>query len=380
MWKLELGYDGTQLNDIYPLTDGFAFNVLRNGVGQISFSVSLRALRGWCDAQEFDIQEIFTPIKCTATATQIISDTESGVSVGGWLAKTPSFSFSAGADTQVNFVFVGWLGLTAGAFLIPPLSYNDNFNDVAHAQVTAVLERTFLAGAMWPITLGTSDLLPVVEGTLEAPKTLKDFLLERADNTTGTGNYDVYVDPFGVLALYERYGEDLSETIFSYPDEGGRTDIKQIDFPEWDNYISDIFLTGAGNGYSSTSGSEGAAIFSEARNTDTIANTGYWQMATSESDIAIQETLDDKATSYVKDTDKPFSVPSISLDGDRFKLYAHELGGNLWLGDTITVDASGWVKPLLPLETPIVLRINSVDVSVDKTGHADLKLGLVADV
>ena len=46
----------------------------------------------------------------------------------------------------------------------------------------------------------------------------------------------------------------------------------------------------------------------------------------------IQATLDEKATSYVKDTDKPFVTPSVTLDADRYKLFARELGGELWLG------------------------------------------------
>ena len=54
-------------------------------------------------------------------------------------------------------------------------------------------------------------MLPVVSGTLDAPKTLKDFLLERADNTEGTGTFDVYADPDGVISLYEKYGFYISD-------------------------------------------------------------------------------------------------------------------------------------------------------------------------
>ena len=69
----------------------------------------------------------------------------------------------------------------------------------------------------------------------------------------------------------------------------------------------------------------------------------------------------------------------IKLDGDNFKVYDHDQGGDLWLGDVITVNTTGWVEGLLPLETPLTLRINSVDMTIDKTGHCDLALGMVAD-
>lgn len=381
MWRLEYSYDNTNLGDIFPLTDGVKWSKERNAVGTITFDVSLKKLYEFCLSQSFDIQRIFTPIKSSVILSQQYDVLASGDVHGGWLAQTPSFTFGAAGDTRVEFTFVDWLGLTAGAFLIPPLSYNNNFNVVAHQQTSLIIERTFLAGDMWPLSLGVSDTLPVVEGTLDAPKTLKDFLLERADNTTGTGSYDVYVTPDGVLSLHERYGVDLSSTVtLSYPDLGNKYDLKEIIFPAWDNYVSDIFLTGAGNGYASTSGAEGAAIFSTARNEDTIDNTGYWQYAVSESDISIQQTLDDKATAYVKDTDKPFSTPSVTLDGDKFKTYSHDQGGELWLGDTVMVDATGWVEPLLPLSLPVALRIDSIGGTIDTLGHSDITLGLVADV
>lgn len=379
MWQLQYSYDGVEIDDLFSLTDGVSWGKERNAVRSISFSVSLRKLYEWCLAQEFDIQQVFTPLK---SSVKVVHPDGQAV-VGGWLAATPSFVFGSSADTRVQFTFMDWLGLTAGAFLIPPLSYNDNFDVVAAEQITLVVERTAVAGAIWPLSVGTSDSLAVVTDTLDAPKTLKDFLLERADNQTGTGTFDVYVDPDGVISLHEKYGVDLTvgdnPVVFSYPDMGGKYDLKEITFPEWDNYVSDMFLTGAGNGYASTSGAEGAAIFAETQNYQTILNTGYWQHASSESDITLQATLDDKATSYVRDTDKPFVTPSLVLDGDRFKTYSHDLGGNLWLGDTITVDTGAWVKPLLPLETPIELRINSIDGAVDKLGHCNLSLGMVSD-
>lgn len=380
-WKLNYSYDGIELGDLFPITSGFNETISRNGVGEITFSVSLRKLNEFCVSQNFDIREMFTPIKSSVIAEQVIDNVTSGESMGGWLASTPSFSFGSSADADVQFKFVGWLGLTAGAYLIPPLAYNDDFDVVAHKQITLILERTQIAGDRWPLTLGTSDSLPSVSGTLDAPKSLKDFLLERSDNQTGTGTYDVYVTPSGVISLHEKYGVDLSSTVtFSYPDMGGKYDLREIAFPEWNNYVSNIFLTGAGNGYASTTGAEGAAIFATAQNDDTIANTGYWQHATSLSDISVQTTLDDKATSYVRDTDKPFAVPTLKIDGDRFKLYDHDQGGDLWLGDTIAVDALAWTKPLLPLELPVNLRINQLDVAVDRLGHAELSLGMVADV
>jgi hypothetical protein len=380
MWKLEYSYDGVYIGDLFPISSGFTQSIQRNGVGQIQFSVSLRALASFCESKSFDVTRMFTPIKSSIKTVQTGAST-SGESMGGWLSARPSFSLGASADTMVQFMFTGWLGLCAGAFILPPYSYSGNFNTLAAYQIARMIERTTIAGAPWPITSGTSDTLPSVTGTIDAPKTLKDFLLERADNQTGTGTFDVYADPSGKITLYTKYGFDISaDSVFNYPDIGNKYDLRDIGFAQWDGFVSDMFLTGAGNGYESTSGSEGAAIFSEARNSDTITNIGYWQHAASESDISTQTELDSKATSYVFNTDKPFDMPTLKVDGDRFNLYAHDLGGDLWLGDVISVSVNGWAKPLLPIVTPIVLRINQIDMAIDRLGHCDLSLGMVADV
>ena len=377
MWKLEYYYDNILIGDLYPICDGgFSFGKKRNEAVPIKFSVSLRMLNQWCETLDFDIRRMFTPLR---SSVRIINTQGNitGMPTGGWLSSTPAFSFGNMADTNVEFEFMDWLGMTAGAFLIPPYSYNQPFNLVAKNAIESIVERTILAGRAWPLTVGASDTLATVSGSLEAPKTLKDFLLERSDNQTGTGTFDVYADYKGEITLYSEYGVDLSSTTtFSYPDVGGKYGIKEISFGAWYDYISNIFLTGAGNGYASTSGSEGAAIFSTAQNDDTIDNIGYWQSATSESDIILQTTLNQKATSYVRNTDKPFVTPSITIDGDPHKIFSHDQGGDLWLGDKIMVDVSDWVLPLLPLEFPIALRINSFDVKVDGLGHSSVTLGL----
>jgi hypothetical protein len=378
VWQLEYSYDGEVIGDLFPITDnGFTGTISRNSVGQIEFKISLRKLKEFCDSKLFDTTRMFTPIKSTL---KVLAQNGTVEVLGGWLSATPPFSFGSAADAQATFNFSTYLGLCAGAYLKPPYSYNDNFNDVATDVIEEVVERTFLAGSIWPISPGTSDVLPVVSDSLEAPKTLKDFLVERADNTTGTGTFDVYADPSGVITLYQKYGYDISaDNTFVYPDDATKYGIKGLDFGAWSNFVSDMFLTGAGNGYNSTSGGEGAAIFATARNTDTIANTGYWEHAESQSDISDQTALNAKATSYVKDTDKPFSTPNLKIDGDKFNVYDHVQGGDLWLGDVVTVNTAGWVEDILPLVTPLQLRINDVAMSVDRLGHCDLALGMITD-
>lgn len=373
MWQLQYSYDGQQVGDLYPISQGFTGTIERNSVGQITFQTSLRKAYEFCETNNFDTTRFFTPIRSTI---KIVSPDGKNV-MGGWLSATPSFDYGSQADTTVQYTFVSYLGLCAGAYLIPPLSYNNRFDIVAKQQIDKIIERTRIAGRKWPIRTGISDSLPVVSDVLEAPKTLKDFLLERTDNQTGTGNFDVYADPTGQITLHTRYGRDLSESLkLVYPDDGTKYGIKNISFPQWDNYISDMFLTGAGNGYTTVSGAEGTAIFSTSRNQNTIDNIGYWQHASSESDISTQTVLASKATSYTANTDKPFGSPTLKIDGDQYRIYDHLQDGEIWLGDTITVMMVGWASDMLPIVTPAQLRINSLTIEVDLIGHCELQLGL----
>lgn len=385
MWQLNYYYDGVLIGDLYPIAlNGFKYSKKRNEVGGVGFDVSLRQLKVWCDQRSFDMRRIFTPIKSTIKVVDYESASVNGIPTGGWLASTPSFSFGSNPDTTVSFNFVDWLGRCAGYYIIPPLTYfGVPYNEVIEEQIALAAERTLFAGDQWEITSGDNDTLLIRQGIVEAPVTLKDFMLQHADDTNFIGgiSYDVYADADAVITLYNHYGEDLSSDVtFSYPDSGGKYDVKEISFPAWDNYVSDIFLTGAGNGYATTSGAQGAAIFSEVRNDATITSTGYWQYAVAESDISVQANLDDKATSYVKDTDKPFSVPSLVLDASKFRLYSHDQGGEIWLGDTVNVDVTDWADELMPIETPTALRIKTVDAMVDGLGQCTVSFGMSADV
>lgn len=149
MWKLEYYYDNILVGDLYPICDGgFSFGKKRNEAVPIKFSVSLRMLNQWCETLDFDIRRMFTPLR---SSVRIINTQGNitGMPTGGWLSSTPAFSFGNMADTNVEFEFMDWLGMTAGAFLIPPYSYNQPFNLVAKNAIESIVERTILAGRAW---------------------------------------------------------------------------------------------------------------------------------------------------------------------------------------------------------------------------------------
>lgn len=373
MRKIELiySYDGNIVGDLYPYCiGGLTFSKIRNAVGGINISLSLQGIRKWCEQYNFDVKRLFTPIK-----SSVILYTDGAPVTGGFLASTPPFTLAELPDATAQLVFADWLGLTAGAYLHPLDTYSGQFQIVAANYLQQILTRTSAAGATWAIYYDDGDVMPSVQGTIDSMKSFKDFLLERTDNTTGTGVFDVYFNAFGGMQIRKPYGEDLSASmVFTYPHTSTRYGVKTIEFSEWANYTSNYYLTGAGNGY----GDGGTVITAQSQNNATLANTGYWEGASSESDISDQNTLNQRATSFIFNTDKPYSSPILTLDADNFRMWAHEEGGELWLGDTIRVQLTDWAESILPLNLNQNMRIAGIEATIDGTGHISARLTMMA--
>ena len=362
---------GAVVGDLFAISERLAWSKKRNAVDAISFSMSLRKLAEWCESRNFDIARFFTPIKSSV----VIVARDGTPIIGGFLASTPEFSFSQNPDSIVQFNFVGWLGIATGYNLKPVISYNEALNSQLVKGVNLALEAANAKGAPWPISVGTHlDTLATVQNTVDSPKKLADFLTERTDNLDGAGPFDIYFRENGQFEIWKNLGTDISrETTISWPDRGQVGGAKALEFPAWENYYSDIFLTGSGNGY----GDGGGAITSTKTNTDTVANTGFYELATSLSSISDQDTLDSRATSYLRYTATPFSTPKATIDAEQFKIYDHRYGGNLWIGDTLAVDVSSGLAKLLPIEQFAKFRVDSIDVSYDKQGRGVAVLNFI---
>lgn len=375
MIKLLYTYDkasgGQVVGDIFSIAQSLRWTKKRNAISTIQFSISLRKLSSWCAQYNFDIARFFTPIKSSV----VIISSDGEAVIGGYLSATPEFSFTNNPDAVAQFNFVDGLGLCVGYHLKPV----QNFNEALSAQLVAAVNQALTAannaGAPWPISVGSHiDSLASVQNTISAVKKLSDFLTERTNNTTGAGPFDVYFDPYGVFEIWNPLGTDVSNTTtISWPDNGQRGGAKAINFPAWDNYYSNIFLTGSGNGY----GADGGAIISQKKNSNTIANTGFFEEASQDSSIQSQSVLDNAATQYLRYTATPFSSPKVTLDGEQFKIYDHRLGGNLWIGDTVALDVSSGLAALLPIEQFAKLRIDTITGTVDRQGRTAAELTFV---
>lgn len=362
--ELRVFSDGNLVGDLFPLCiDGLNWTKKLNGVGTLSAGVSLRKLGEFNAENNISPEQLFLPMRTSC----ILYD--GGNVWGGWLSATPAFELTGEADTVARLEFVDWLGLLAGAYVNPPYSYSNNFNTVAMSQINTAINRSSSAGSRWQISAGVSQSLASVQGSVDAPKTVLDFILERADNETGTGNFDLISRPTGHIDIYQRYGYDMTETPFNYP-VSDRTGLLGVSYPAWENFIGYAFLVGAGNGF----GTGGTAITATSLNQRTIDNIGYFEYATSHSDISRQATLNSRATSYTRNTHRPFASPTLTIETSEIAFRPHEYGGQLFVGDEIAVRLSDYVRKMLPMRTIDTYRIREIEATVDKWGSTTAQL------
>jgi hypothetical protein len=359
--------------------NGLRFSKVLNGVGTLSFDISLNALAKIAKETRFDITQILSPRK---RSIYLYID---GYAVwGGFLASVPSIEMSNEIDSVITMEFVEFLGLAAGAYITPFYQYTQqSFTTVAKYWVDRIYvfaNNTGGTGDVVPWQLRwnnnvTSDMLPLVDDTIDMYKTLKDFLLEKTDNTTGTGEFDVYVNPEGSLSIHKRYGADLTGRVtLTYPETEDRYGIRSISFPPWNNYFSHYTVVGNGEGF----GTGGTAIRATASNNDTLANTGYWEGCSNDSNISIMQTLQNKATGFVSGTETPFTYPTISIGANKINIRPHTTASaDIWVGDIINIDIVGNVKDAIPLDTTRPLRIVGMEITINgnKDMEAQLEMG-----
>lgn len=375
-YRLEYFYTPTNfftdkkgIGDIFPFCiDGLHFTKGRNVVGTMTFSLSLKQLYRASVTTSDTAKRIFLPLQ--ASVVLYIDDIPSW---GGYLVNTPQIQTSESSDTVVQLTFADWLGYCAGMIIQPiPYPYNGSAMTVFTNFINDFRQRATTYGC--PVTVGGGDLTAAISGTIDNYKTIKDFMLDRSDNTTGAGTFDIYFDWQGKAWFYKKYGSNLAgKVVFRYPSRNDRYGIRSISAPAWSNYVNKYYLTGAGQGY----GSEGDSIESTSLNSAAAALMGYYEAGGSESDISIQNTLDSKATSYTARAHLAYSMPTFNMDANNFVVAAHIDGGDLWIGDTVSLDVSGDLASFLPISTVSNMRVDSIDATIDGNGSMNMNVGMM---
>lgn len=367
-WSVIYQWDG-QADDFVDMThyiDGdITIMVKRNAVGTAEFKLKYRSILSIMQANSLSLAQFLNEWLSTV---QIVQD--GSLVFAGVLDGFPEVS-SNSLDADISLSFVSWLGLLKGIPVIPTQVLNGNLDKILVSKVRDAISVSNDGAAPYPITIGDHiDSLPAVTWTVDNMMNLKDFLIQRCDNATGAGNFDINITADGRFQIWKQQGYDTSQKIIFKAGDAS-ANIQSLDFPRWEEPYTDAIISGAGNGY----GDDGSVITSHAVNAESRKRHFYYCTLAQDSSISTQDVLDRAATKQIKYSSSPISKPTITVNATalRLKVCEHDLGGDIWIGDTVGLDMRG-IYEGIPLPPGKKTRIDQLDISIDPTYSTTVKM------
>lgn len=362
-YEVQLRLNGTLIGNVRRLAQNLTWVRRRTkaGVDEIDFELNDVLFSAWCEERGVTINQMLKPM---ALDCRIVRN---GVAlVGGFLATMPGYSPN-GTSATLSMRFDGYMNLLGGVYIRPIGKVTGRMGDLIQQRVEAAETLAQNAGKGFGITAGTIEQLPVVEHTFDNYKTVKDWVAERCDNTTGAGPFDMIfdVDRSYDITSDANFGDVIADYTIRYPSLRVGVAATSITAPEVSGYSSTVIGIGAGE--ISSDASKNTAITSIQTNNDAVFEYGYAETIMQESSISVQQTLDNSTTAMLNTVSDITWQPEITLVGKQ--VAPVPVGAKkIWIGDTVTIvneeDMTG--------QTSGAFRVNELSVKVSATGAENI--------
>lgn len=337
-YSVNLYIAGMLVGDCRTLAQNLTYTRRRTKLGadSIDFVLNDKLFDNWCKERGYRMVDLLKPLLLEC---RIVRD---GVEViGGFLATMPAYS-PLQASANLNMHFDGFLNLLGGVYIrntsnhLPLGTITGAAGTLVSNMITLANTISSDAGRGYGFTAGHIDTLASITHTFDNYKTVKDWICDRCDNTTGAGPFDVYFHSDKTYDIYAEanFGNVITDWVANFPTILNGTSATSLQAPEISGFSSAVIGLGAGD--VSPIPSENTALYSFAQNDDAIANYGYYETIYQESSISVQQTLDDNISASLDFTSNPIWQPEITLHG---KQVAPTPSGynKIWIGDVITI-------------------------------------------
>lgn len=367
-YELKLYINGTLIGDVRPLAQDLEWIRRRTKIGadQISFTLNDKLFADWCIERNTTINDVLKPL---ALECQVVRN--GTPLVAGFLATMPAYS-PKNYSADLSMQFDGYLNLLNGVYIynsttkLPLGTVTGTLNNVINNLVTMANTRSSAAGKGYNFSYyGGTSSFPTITNTFDNYKTVKEFICERSDNTTGAGPFDVYFLPNVGIKYYEiwsqaQFGETINDWVARYPADIDAVSATSISANEVSGFASSVIAIGSGD--VSSSAAQNTAIKSFAQNNSKVAEYGYYETLIQESSITQQTTLTQKANTELAVKSKIIWQPEITLTG---RMVAPKPSGakKIWIGDIITIDNT----EDLTGQTNGQFRVNELNVKVSSS-------------
>lgn len=357
-YAVELRLNGQLIGDVRRLAQDLTWARRRTkcGVDTIDFTLNDVLFAEWCAERGTTIVEMLKPL---ALDCRVIRN---GVPVvGGFLATMPAYSPN-GTSANLALSFDGYINYLAGVYISPVGTQTGRMGTLIQNWITMADTRARNAGKAYGFAAGHIDTMARVEQTFDNYKTVKDVIVERCDNSTGAGMFDVYFDVDRAYNIYkdQNFGEIIKDYTVRYPASLNGVSATSISASEVDGFASTVIAVGAGE--ISSDASKNTAITTKITDSAKVAEYGYYEDMFQESSISRMDSLTRNARTRLKNDGDMRWQPEITLTG-RQVAPAPLASGKIWLGDTITINNAADVTGT----TNGQFRVNELVVKVGST-------------
>lgn len=357
-YAVELRLNGQLIGDVRRLAQDLTWARRRTkcGVDTIDFTLNDVLFAEWCAERGTTIVEMLKPL---ALDCRVIRN---GVPVvGGFLATMPAYSPN-GTSANLALSFDGYINYLAGVYISPVGTQTGRMGTLIQNWITMADARARHAGKAYGFIAGHIDTMASVEQTFDNYKTVKDVIVERCDNSTGAGLFDVYFDVDRAYNIYQdqNFGEIIKDYTVRYPASLNGVSATSISASEVDGFASTVIAVGAGE--ISSDASKNTAITTTITDSAKVAEYGYYEDMFQESSISRMDSLTRNAQTRLKNDGDMRWQPEITLTG-RQVAPAPLASGKIWLGDTITINNAADVTGT----TNGQFRVNELVVKVGAT-------------
>lgn len=364
-YEVNLYLNEVLIGDCRSLAQNLEYTRRRTKMGadSIDFVINDVLFDKWCEERGVTINGMLKPL---ALECRIVRDDVD--IVGGFLATMPAYSpLNASANLELHFD--GFLNLLAGVYI------RDTDTNLPLGQITGsagVLVSNMIqlantvssdAGKGYNFVEGDISSLDSITHTFNNYKTVKDWICDRCDNTTGAGPFDVYFHADKTYDVFssDDFGTVITDWVAFYPTIANNTSITSISAPEVGGFASAVMGVGAGE--ISADSNENTALYAFASDDSAIVEYGYMEALYQDSSISTDTVLERNISAELANSCDPIWQPEITLHG---KQVAPTPDGSskIWIGDTITINNSADLTGM----TNGDFRVNELNVKISAGG------------
>lgn len=365
VYEVNLYINGVLIGDCRRIAEGLNYNRRRTKVGadSIDFTVNDVLFSRWCEERHFNFNEVLKPM---ALECRIVRD---GIEVvGGFLATMPSYTpLQTSAD--LNLHFDGYLNLLDGVYIrdldttLPLGTISGYAGQMVSSMIQFANTVSQNGGKSYGLIEGSVDNMISITHTFDNYKTVKDWICDRCDNTTGAGPFDVYfhADKTYDIKADDNFGDVINDWVANYPTILNAPSATSIQAQEVNGFASAIIGLGAGE--VSSNADENTVLYRFDSNPEAVTEYGYFEELYQDSSVSTGVAMERNISAKLFNDSNPIWKPQITLHG---KQVAPKPTGTtkIWIGDTITINNAIDLTGMTNGE----FRVNELNVSISAAG------------